>query len=220
MLQRAVLSEQIRETLLTRILNGDFKPGDRMVESQIAKEFGVSQSPVREALRDLVAMNFVEVVPYKGARVRQVEPKEIAEVYPVRAALEELAGQLAAPHLKDNTEELRTIYSQMERAAEDRDINQFSTLDAEFHRTIVIAAQNSVLEDTWNTLHIESRTQVTTVKLVMENLGFEEVVKSHFPIIEALHGGSAPKAGRELKNHIRRFADLFEKERGNGTDSR
>lgn len=215
MLQRAVLSDQIRETLLTRILKGEYQPGDRLVESQIAKDLGVSQSPVREALRDLVAMHFVEVQPYKGARVRKVEPSEIAEVYPVRAALEELAGQLAAPFLKGNTKDLENIYDAMESAARDEDVNKMASLDSQFHRLIVLAAKNKILEETWDSLSIESRTQVTTVKLMMEHTGLVQVAKYHLPIIEALNEGDPDKSGSEMRAHVSKFAKLFEKEREN-----
>lgn len=212
MLQRAVLSDQIRETLLTRILQGDYQPGDRLVESQIAKELGVSQSPVREALRDLVAMHFVEVQPYKGARVRHVDPSEIAQVYPVRAALEELAGQLAAPFLKGNVDDLQSIYEEMEAAARNEDVNTMASLDAQFHRRIVIAANNQILEETWDSLRIESRTHVTTVKLMMEHVGLVQVAKYHLPIITALNEGDPINCGSEMRSHVSKFAKLFEEE--------
>ncbi|MEL7462111.1 MAG: GntR family transcriptional regulator, partial [Pseudomonadota bacterium] len=91
MIQRVILSEQVKEELLDDIMAGRYKPGDRLVESQIAKRMGISQSPVREALRDMVAMRFVEVEPHKGARVRRIDQREVLEIYPVRACLEELA---------------------------------------------------------------------------------------------------------------------------------
>lgn len=211
MLHRAILSDQVRETLLTRILNGTYQPGDRLVESQIAKELGTSQSPVREALRDLVAMHFVEVEPYKGARVRKIDPAEVAQIYPVRAALEELAGQLAAPNLKDNVGGLEAILAEMQQAADDGDLKALTTIDAQFHRVIVEAAGNSILLETWNSLRIESRTFVTTVKLMLSDLGLSSVVEMHRPIIEALRAGDPERCGAEMRMHVRKFAELFRK---------
>lgn len=219
MLHRAVLSDQIRETLLTRILGGSYQPGDRLVESKIAKELGVSQAPVREALRDLVAMHFVEVEPYKGARVRNVDPSEIAQVYPVRAALEELAGQLAAPNLKGDTADLEKVYAEMDEAARANDVNLLTSLDAQFHRLIVAATGNEVLGQTWDSLRIESRTHVTTVKLMLSHYGLDAVVAAHRPIIEALHSGNPAASGAQLRQHIAKFAQLFEKEAKYGTSS-
>lgn len=211
MLHRAILSDQVRETLLTRILNGTYQPGERLIESQIAKELGTSQSPVREALRDLVAMHFVEVEPYKGARVRTIDPSEVAKIYPVRAALEELAGQLAAPNLKDNVGDLERSYQEMRQAAEDDNLKALTAIDTEFHRVIVQASDNSILLETWNSLRIESRTFVTTVKLMVSDLGLKSVVEMHRPIIEALREGDPAKSGVEMRNHVRKFAELFRK---------
>lgn len=219
MLHRVILSDQVRETLLTRILNGTYQPGDRLVESQIAKELGTSQSPVREALRDLVAMHFVEVEPYKGARVRMIDPAEVAQIYPVRAALEELAGQLAAPNLKDNVGDLEAIYARMQEAARNDDIKALTSIDAQFHRLIVEATGNDILAETWNSLRIESRTLVTTVKLMLSDLGLMSAVESHRPIIEALRAGDAEKSGTELRNHVRKFAELFRKGNQDGPEA-
>lgn len=220
MLQRAILSDQVRETLLTRILNGTYQPGDRLVESQIAKELGTSQSPVREALRDLVAMHFVEVEPYKGARVRMIDPSEVAKIYPVRAALEELAGQLAAPNMKDNVDDLEQIYQEMRQAAEDDNLKALTALDTQFHRVIVQATDNNILLETWNSLRIESRTFVTTVKLMLSDLGLMSVVEMHRPIIEALREGDPEKSGVEMRNHVRKFAELFRKGNLDGPTAR
>lgn len=211
MLQRVILSDQVRETLLTRILDGTYQPGDRLVESQIAKELGTSQSPVREALRDLVAMHFVEVEPYKGARVRTIDASEVAQIYPVRAVLEEMAGQLAAPNLKGNVGGLEAIFAEMQEAGRRDDLKAFTAADTHFHRVIVEATGNQILLETWNSLRIESRTFVTTVKLMLSNLGLMSVVEMHRPIIEALRTGDAQKSGSEMQMHVQRFAELFKK---------
>ena len=100
--QRPVLlREEIKERIVERILDGTYGPGERIVESAVAAEFGVSQAPVREALRDLEAMRFVESQPHRGARVREVSTEELVQIYPVRAALEEVAGREAAPRITD-----------------------------------------------------------------------------------------------------------------------
>ena len=215
MISRTVLSDQIRDTLLERILRGEYQQGDRLIESQLAKEFGVSQSPVREALRDLSAMRFVELEAFKGARVRRIEPNEIAEVYPVRAALEELAGQLAAPLLKGNVGELEAIYSRMVAAAERGDMQEVVRMDAKFHRTIVEASQNRILSETWDSLMIESRTYVTAVKVILANTTLMAVVQMHRPLIEALSTGDVKTAGEEMRKHVVAFADMLQKENSN-----
>ena len=219
MISRTVLSDQIRDTLLERILRGDYQQGDRLIESQLAREFGVSQSPVREALRDLSAMRFVELEAFKGARVRRIESSEIAEVYPVRAALEELAGQLAAPFLKGNVGELEAIFRNMVEAAERGDMQSVVKMDAKFHRTIVEASQNRILAETWDSLMIESRTYVTAVKVILANTALMSVVEMHRPLIEALSTGDAQVAGEEMRKHVSAFAQILEMENSNSAES-
>ena len=99
LLNRSVLREQLRERILQRILDGDYAPGERIVESHLMKEYGVSQAPIREALRDLEAMRFVESEAHRGVRVRTITEKEMGEMYPVRAALEEVAGRAATAEI-------------------------------------------------------------------------------------------------------------------------
>src|SRR5688572_24294756 len=93
---RTVLREQIKEILLERILRGELEPGERLVETRLARELGTSQAPVREALRDLQLLRLVESEPFRGARVRAVDDEHLLPVFPVRMALEELAAREAA----------------------------------------------------------------------------------------------------------------------------
>ena len=84
-ISRTVLREQVKDVLLQRIVSGELKPGERLVETRIAQELGTSQAPVREALRDLELLRLVESEPFRGSRVRVFGEEELIEVYPVRA---------------------------------------------------------------------------------------------------------------------------------------
>jgi DNA-binding GntR family transcriptional regulator len=96
-LPRIVLSERVKEYIVEAVLNGEMKPGDRIVESSLARHLGVSQAPVREAIRDLVLLGFLESEPYKGTSVRSFTAEELWETYTVRAALESWGGGRGAP---------------------------------------------------------------------------------------------------------------------------
>src|SRR3954470_7940676 len=98
-LSRPMLRDRIKDAILARILDGSYAPGERIVEIRIAQELGVSQAPVREALRELELLRLVVSEPFRGARVREVGAEELAEIYPVRAALEEVAARAAAVRL-------------------------------------------------------------------------------------------------------------------------
>jgi DNA-binding GntR family transcriptional regulator len=200
-IQRVVLSEQVKEELLDGIMSGRFKPGDRLVESQIAKGMGISQSPVREALRDLVAMRFVEVEPHKGARVRKMDEREVVEVYPVRASLEELAGQMAVERAQTHIDDLERAVDKMGRAFRDKDPRTMAHWDVQFHRTILEAADNRILLETWNSLMIEARTYLTLSNLMVRRPDVD-LTPWHYPIIEAIRSGDAVRCGAEMRKHV------------------
>ena len=163
-LERTVMREQIKELIIQRILEGTYKPGERIVELQLVHELGVSQAPVREALRDLEAMRFIDSEPYKGARVRAVSRDELAQSYPVRAVLEELAGQMATPRATvELFSQLDSEVQDMRKAARNKDQHSLLVHDARFHELIVEAAGNTILLDTWSGLRIEAFTLVSVV---------------------------------------------------------
>jgi DNA-binding GntR family transcriptional regulator len=205
-LSRAVLREQIRERILQRILDGDYAPGERIVENRLMKEYGVSQAPIREALRDLEAMRFVESEPHRGVRVRLISRKEMCEMYPVRAALEEVAGRAAAPLVTDDLlaaldEQLDAMGSAVAR----EDIPAQLKHDARFHELIVEASGNSLLLEVWRSLHAEVRTLITYSRVHTSELN---VVQAHLPIVHALRQRDPELAGKEMRDHIEHFGAL------------
>ena len=208
-LSRTVLSDQLKEILLKRILSGEYKPGDRLVEMQIAQEFEISQAPVREAFRELETLGFVESVPYRGTRVRAVTRAELTEIYPVRAALEEVAARLAAKRLAGNVKALEAELAAMYAAAEKGDLDEQVQHDVEFHRLIVEASGNRVLQDVWRSLRIEARTLISVLKT---DIAGHEIAEMHRPVLEALAARDAERAGLLLRQHVEYFGELILKE--------
>jgi DNA-binding GntR family transcriptional regulator len=202
------LREQIRELLLERILKGELQSGDRIVELQLAQELGTSQAPVREALRELQSLGFVEHEPYRGTRVRRITEEELAEIYPVRAALEELAAQEAASRLDGKVGELERELEAMREAAGRDDLQDLAAHDATFHRLIVEAAGNKVLLDTWRTLRVEARVVVTVLKT---DIDLHELAELHRPLLEALKEGSPEKAGEALRQHFETLRTMMKR---------
>jgi DNA-binding GntR family transcriptional regulator len=206
---RTPLREQVKELVLERILDGTYAPGDRIVETRLAQELGTSQAPVREALRELELLRFVESEPHRGARVRAVSAEQMAEIYPVRAALEEVAGREAAKRLRGDVRELEIELEEMRAAARDHDIHRQVEHDVRFHRLIVESAGNATLLEVWSSLRIEARTVIT---LLAGGIDPAELVELHVPVLEAVRGGDPDEAGRVLRHHVEHFADLFLKE--------
>jgi DNA-binding GntR family transcriptional regulator len=203
---RAVFREQIKDLLVQRILEGHYDPGQRLIELRIAEELGVSQGPVREALRELEILRLVESEPFRGARVRALRADEITESYPVRAALEELAAKLAAAWLAGRAAPLRAEIDAMRTAAGAGDLRAFVRHDVAFHRVFVEASANRTLVDVWESLHVDLRTRFTLIQR-LEDLA--EVAESHAPLMEALDAGEAELAGRLVREHIEGFGRWF-----------
>ena len=197
---KTVLRDQVKDVITERILDGTYAPGERLVESQLAKEFGVSQAPIREALRDLEAIRIVESRPYRGARVRAVTKKELAEIYPVRAALEELAGQTAASLITDaQLAQLADEHTAMRSAAEQQDVHQLLVHDVRFHEIIVEASRNTTLLEVWTSLRIEARTLVSVLK---SDIDLPAIARTHVPVLNALRRRDADLAAKEIRQHL------------------
>jgi len=203
---RTSLRTQIKEILLARILNGEYKPGDRLVEMQIAQELGTSQAPVRESLRELEALGFVESEAYRGTRVREVTKAELTEIYPVRAALEEVAARVAALRLAGNVEALEAELDAMHREAKNGDLYEQVRHDVEFHRLIVEASGNRVLIEVWKSLRIEARTLISAIAT---DLDPDELAERHRPVLEALAAGDSEQAGTLIRQHVEFFGELI-----------
>lgn len=200
LLGRVVLGDQVKEYIMEAILNDEYKPGARLVASSVARELGVSQAPVREALRDLVMLGFLESEPFKGTSVRSFTAKELWEVYTVRAALESLAARLAAERLTDDdVETLRRVLDEMIHAAQERDEKSMVRLDNRFHETILQVSGNQLLHHLWQTLQFGFWTIVTT-RTSESNL--EELARRHEDLLEALISRDPQKAGRAMRRHI------------------
>ena len=208
---RVVLREQVKELILARILSGEYRPGERLVETRIAQDLGTSQAPVREALRDLELLRFVESEPFRGARVREVSEEELIEIYPVRAAIEEVAAREAAVRLAGDVEALEAELQAMHRAAEEGDLHAQVEHDVAFHRLIVEASRNRILLETWLSLRIESRTIVTALR---SGLDGREIAELHRPVLEAIRARNPKLAGETLRRHVEQFGELLKGEGG------
>jgi DNA-binding GntR family transcriptional regulator len=205
-ISRTVLREQVKDVLLQRIASGELKPGERLVETRIAQELGTSQAPVREALRDLQLLRLVESEPFRGSRVRVIDEDELIEVFPVRAALEELAAKLAAEKLDGDVAALEFELEAMKEAVRAGDTNALARHDITFHRLIVEAAGNSVLAQCWKSLGVESRITISLYGVYMEPT---QAAERHVKLIDAIRDRNPTAAAREARKHVEVSAKLM-----------
>lgn len=202
-ISRTVLREQVKDVLLQRIVSGELQPGERLVETRIAQELGTSQAPVREALRDLELLRIVESEPFRGARVREFGDEELVEIYPVRAALEDLAARLAADRLGGDVAVLEEQVEGMREAQRRGDLHDLTQHDILFHRLMVEASGNAPLVQCWKSLGVEGR---ITLTLYGTHVRPQDAAGLHTPILEALRAGDGARAAREARKHIEAFA--------------
>ena len=202
-LARSVLADQVKDRLLEEILAGRYAPDARIVETQVARELGTSQAPVREALRGLAALGVVEITPFRGARVRRPTRHELLEAYAVRSALETLAARLAVPRMDDDDlAELAGFMDTMQAAARAGDGHAVAEADARFHGRIVELADNGTLEKVWRSLEPFSRTYLT---LVVPGADPQWSADLHTPILAALRARDVDAVVAALEQH---FADV------------
>jgi DNA-binding GntR family transcriptional regulator len=200
---RTVLREQVKEVLLERILTHVYGPGARLVETRIAQELGVSQAPVREALRELETLRFVESAPFKGAWVREISDDELAEIYPIRAALEDVAARTAAERLAGD---VTLLEREVRGMADSTGVREQVEHDVRFHKLIVEASGNARLLELWESLQVEARTMITALRTGLDPL---DVAALHEPIVDALRRQDADAAGREIRRHVEEFGRMF-----------
>lgn len=192
------LREQIREHIVDGIVSGRWKPGERIVERRIAVELEVSQTPVREALRELEALRLIESAPNKGVRVRSLTAADLEEIYPVRAGLEQIAAELAAQRLAEDTSALEPEVAALYEADRAADGEAQVRHTVAFHREMVRAAGNSVLLHTWEGLGIEVFTALSIRWLGTRQQSYAE---EHEALVEAFKRRD-PDIGRLVKDHV------------------
>jgi DNA-binding GntR family transcriptional regulator len=188
------------------ILEGEYAPGDRLIEMHIAREYGTSQGPVREALRELEILGFVRSEPNRGTYVREAWQRGMLELYEVRAALEEFATRSATPVLQEDTSALWDAIDGMAQAAERGDVRGVVVHSERFHRAILEASGNQLLANVWSGLGITDHTELTMVAVPID---LAEVAESHKPIVRAIEAGDVELACREAREHQSFFAEAM-----------
>ena len=204
------LREFVRDLLLERIAKNELSPGQRIIEAALVKEFSISATPVREAIRELVAMGVLEAQNNKGASVRQVRLDQTIEAFAVRAVLEALAAPPATTRLQGQCQDLRRAAESIIKAAERADFSDFQEHNQTFHHTIVEASGNSVLLKVWDSLFFQVRTRFT-----MDYLRHEDPVAialEHVPIVDALNSGDSNLAASLLATHSNHLVEFLRKE--------
>ncbi len=184
--------------ILNAIDVGTYKPGDRLVESELADRFGVSRTPIREALQRLETQSMLKR-DGRSLIVATLNHNEMAELYVVRTSLEGLAAELAARHAA--AEEIKVLYDMVEedRAFVDQP-SQLSQANRRFHRQIHLASHNRFLVQQLDLVY-RSMALLATTSLAAEGRG-EVALEEHLNIVRAIEAGDGAKASQALRDHL------------------
>ena len=204
--------DKIRESLEQLIIEGDFKDGDRLDEVRLATKFGVSRTPLREAVRLLAGSGLVELIPRRGAFVRHPGIVELVEMFEVMAELEALCGRLAARRISPGElAELSVAARACEQVLEKGDPDDYYHRNEEFHFLIYKAAGNSFLTSEAGRLHRRLR-PFRRMQLRAQGRIRQSMVE-HTEILNALEKGDSAASEAALRSHVivqgEKFHDLL-----------
>jgi DNA-binding GntR family transcriptional regulator len=201
------LSDAVVDRLRTAIWSGVYAPGDRLVERRLAREFGISHIPLREALARLTEEGLVERLPRRGARVASLTPRMLEEVSSLRVVLE----QFVVRRLKDRFTpeahaELQVIVDWMVEAAEQHDLVRVHELDQQFHQRLWELTDHALLVEL--AAQMRSRTS-HFYRAAAASLGPDEVRRhadSHQQLLDVIASGDRRAAERAMQQHVEQAA--------------
>lgn len=196
-LDRGLLSDRIYELVKAMIKDSTLKPGEQIVESQLARRLSVSQAPVREALKRLTHDGLVTHVRHHGSFVTEFSKREAEHARIARVALEGLAARLAQGRVDEITRDvLLSIIGQMHAAADASDIAAFRELDFDFHKTVVVACGNPYLPRMWDIVEPSLRSMHVLSDPAFDG-DWHVVADMHRALLDALEGDD-PTAAEDL----------------------
>ncbi|MCF7927911.1 MAG: GntR family transcriptional regulator [Spirochaetales bacterium] len=206
----ASLSEQVYNHIKRMILTAELKGGEKVPEEKIASIFGVSRTPIREALRKLEKQGLIQIIPRRYAQVTQIEPVDKIHVGQVRYQLDSLSVQLLA--LKATEEDyraLKSIADQCNQAAESADFATSFEKDSQLHCEFARRSGNPYLYDLVKNMDVKVQLLRNIEDISVDNI--RRGIALHIPIIEAIYAHDPEKAEKLVKQHL---ADYYFPEEG------
>jgi DNA-binding GntR family transcriptional regulator len=181
---------------------GRKQPGQKIPEQELCVRFGVSRTPMREALKVLAAEGLLQLLPNRGAIVARISPEEIEELFPIMGSLEALAGELACARMSDRRiAEVRAMHDRMVRHFERNEYLPYAKLNKAIHDSFFEAAGNAALTTLYNTLMV----RIHSVRFVARKspARWQEAIDDHVKMIEALEARNGDRLSALLREHLR-----------------
>lgn len=205
-------SDELREAIEERIVVGEFGPGMKLDEAQLAQRFGASRTPLREALIQLASSGLIEIRARRGAVVTEPSAKRLIEMFEVMAGLEAMCGQLAARRISpEELKELRDAHQACAAYSDGSDLDAYYYANERFHAAIYAASHNSYLAEEASRLHRRLRAYRRLQLRVRDRLATS--FREHAEVVAAISSGDGELAATRLRAHLlvqgERFTDLI-----------
>lgn len=207
-IQKRNISEELMIYIKQQILDGEIHPGDRIIETKFAKELGISQTPVREALRQLQGEGIITIIPNKGPIVTPLDRRAVFETYSIRSMLEGLAIRLVTKHASEKEiQELEDFYLQMKNKLHNEKVQYLLQDSFYIHEKIVLLSNHSRLITMYKSIsfHIALANRMIGTKFSKQ-----KEVDMHWELIEAIKTGDPDAAEHTMRKHIYRSYMEFE----------
>ena len=200
-IQRTPLHKQVAAHLRKMIVEGELAPGARVPERILCERFGISRTPLREALKVLSYEGLLELNPNRGATVTEVSENAVDEMFPVIGALEALAGRLACAHVSEQQmADLETLHAQMLAHFRQGNAAEYFRTNEQIHEAILQASNNTVLIKTYHDLSRRVRRMRYIARLTPER--WQQAVTEHEQMITALRGRDGEMLASVLHKHL------------------
>ena len=210
----AVFKKEERSTLVERVANqireaiklAKLKPGDRIIEGDLANDMGISRFPVREAIRYLEKEGLVTTTPFKGAHVTELTAKDLEEIYSLRTVLEELAIRTLIKNLDSKkVKRLESVIMSMKQVAKNTEsIEKVINVDLSFHRTICELSGSRRLLESWLNLSRQLRAFIGLDGQLWGDDTPGKTLETHYSVFEAIKKGNSDLAASQMKKVITR----------------
>lgn len=210
--ERRNRSEELRERIEEEIATGNFPPGMRLDETELAQRFGVSRTPIREALNQLASIGIVEIRPRRGAIVAELSPQRLVEMFEVMAELEALCGRRAARRMSPaERQALVAAHEACGAACRAHDPDAFYYQNETFHHLIYAGSHNGFLAEQAFALHRRLRPYRRLQLRVQGRI--ESAFAEHRAVVDAILAGEPDRTAERLRSHVvvqgERFGDLM-----------
>jgi len=208
-LKRLCMRDHIRDVLVARILDGTYAAGTQLKELSLAREFNVSQAPIREALRELEGSGLVTCQRFRGTRVRGADFKEMRESYELRIMLEVRSVNLAAPYPPRLLTDLGDYLREMDAAVKADDPERYIDHALRFHRRLVESSGNRTFLAVWDSMLWDVRGRIALRRLAETGRSLKALVVLHRGLLVRLRAQDVAGAAERVRVILDRVGSAF-----------